>query len=195
MTIEKMKSLLLNEMGWLPEGDGIDRLIAMAETLDLKAKEILIHAGECKHDVYIVKEGILRYADMDGDKERTYVFALPGTVFTSFHSFFKDLPSYFQIDACCPASVYKIRRDDFWEIVKSDKSLMLWMLKYAHAELFYREYKMANIINGDAKERFLTILKDRPEIIRLVPQKIIASYLGVTPEYYSFIKRSVMKNL
>lgn len=57
---------------------------------------------------------------------------------------------------------------------------------------------MKNITNGDAKERFMTILNDRPEIIQLVPQKIIASYLGMTPEYYSYIKRKVMneqKNL
>lgn len=189
---DDFKALLEKEIGWLPEGDGIDRLIEHAEVLKLKSREILIHAGECKPDVYILKEGILRYADMDGDKERTYVFALPGTMFMSRHSFSMNLPSYFQIEACCPVVVYKISRDDFWEIVKSDSRLMLWVLKYAHAELFYLEYKMKNITNGDAKDRFLTILKDRPEIIRLVPQKIIASYLGMTPEYYSYIKRKVM---
>lgn len=134
---DKIKELLRKEIGWLPEGDGIDRLLQCADTLELRPKEILIHAGECSPDVYIVREGILRYADMDGDKERTYVFALPGTVFASRHSFSMDLPSYFQIEACSPSIVYKIDRDEFWSIVKSDSNLMFWILKYAHAELFY----------------------------------------------------------
>lgn len=67
------------------------------------------------------------------------------------------------------------------------------MLHYAYGELFFQEYKNASVINGSARERYKKMLGDRPYIIEKVPQRIIASYLGITPEYFSKLKREYLK--
>ena len=63
-----------------------------------------------------------------------------------------------------------------------------WSLHIAQEELFYQERKNM-VINGNAKERFDAMIKNRPEIMRHVQQKIIASYLGITPQYLCRLKR------
>ena len=63
------------------------------------------------------------------------------------------------------------------------------MLRYAYGELFYQKQKNPAVQNGSARERYQNMFGDRPEIIEKVPQKIIASYLGVTPEYFSRLKK------
>ena len=185
---ENIKHLLNQECEYKLSDTTLDRLLSLAEETSLANKKILIHAGETAPDIYIVKEGIIRFVDMDGDKERTFAFGLPGTMFMSRHSFVKGIPSYFQVEACTPAVVLRIKKKLYWELVENCHEFALWVLHIAYEELFFQEYKN-RIINGSAKERYSGLLKSRPEIIKYVPQKIIASYLGITPQYLSHLRR------
>ena len=190
--MEEMLRLLKAEMGYLPEGNEMQVFLENCESLHLNRNDIVIEAGVLNTNMYIVKEGIIRFSDMNGDKERTFAFALPGTLFMSKYSFFKGLPSYYQVTACCESTLLYTSKQTFYKTINENHNLALWMLSYAYGELFFQEYKNANIQNGSAKERFKSILIDRPQLIRDVPQKILASYLGITPEYFSYLKREYL---
>ncbi|MDE6682901.1 MAG: Crp/Fnr family transcriptional regulator, partial [Muribaculaceae bacterium] len=180
MDREKLKVLLKNELGYLPANDAIDILIDFGQEVPYSRGDIMIGVGEMVPDVFIVESGIIRFVDMNGDRERTFGFALAGTVFMSKHSFVMDLPSYYQVEACCESEVLVIKRDAFRKAINESKDLALWMLDYAYGELFYQEHKNKAIHNGTAAERYRSIYADRPESLEKVPQKGIASYLGVT---------------
>ncbi len=154
----------------------------------LRSGEILINTGEFNSDVFIVVSGIIRFSDMNGESERTYAFGLPGTLFMSKHSFVYGLPSYYQIDACCESTLLCIPAKHYWRMVDESHEFAKWSLHIAQEELFYQERKNM-VINGNAKERFDAMIKNRPEIMRHVQQKIIASYLGITPQYLCRLKR------
>ncbi|MDE6291014.1 MAG: Crp/Fnr family transcriptional regulator [Muribaculaceae bacterium] len=190
--LEEMKRLLKEEVGFLPSGPGLDRLLSRAEWLCVDAKYVVIEMGKTCPDVYILKDGIIRVWDFDGEKERTFGFGLPGTIFESKHSFVMHGPSYYQIETCCPSTILRIPEKDFWETVESDHSFAIFMLHNAYGELYSHEFKESTINNGTAKERFEAMLKYRPVILEKVPQKIIASYLGITSEYFSVLKRRLL---
>ena len=156
--------------------------------MHLRSGEILINAGEYNDNVFVVESGIIRLSDMNGESERTLAFGLPGTMFVSKHSFVKGEPSYYQIDACCETSLMKIPAKHYWKMVKTHHDFAIWALHMAQEELFYQERKNM-VINGNAKDRFNAMLKNRPEIVRCVQQKIIASYLGITPQYLCRLKK------
>lgn len=156
----------------------------------LRSGEILINAGDFNSNVFIVVSGIIRFSDMNGESERTSAFGLPGTLFMSKHSFVKSLPSYYQVDACCETTLLSIPAKHYWLMVKESHEFAEWSLHMAQEELFYQERKNM-VINGNAKERFNAMIKNRPEIMRHVQQKIIASYLGITPQYLCRLKRIV----
>lgn len=189
-TPDDIKTLLHNELGFLPSG--IDHLLSKGKLRRYAKGKVVIECGKRNDNVFIVYNGIVRFVDMNGDRERTFAFALPGTVFFSKHSFVMQLPSYYQVETCCETELLVISRDDFWKAAETSHELALWLLRYAHGELFYQEYKYAAIYNGTAAERYRKMMTDRPSIIENVSQKIIASYLGVTPEYLSKLKREFL---
>lgn len=188
-----IKALLERELGYLPKGSGMDELLDRGESLRFSRGDTVIYAGMRNPDVYIVVSGIVRFIDMNCDHERTFAFALSGTIFTSKHSFVMNRPSHYHVKACCDTELLRISREDFWDVVNTNLELALWMLNYAYAEFFFQEHKNAVLHTGSASDRYRSMLTDRPEIIEKVPQKIIASYLGVTPEYLSKLKRQFLK--
>ena len=191
--IEEMKRLLKEEVGFLPSGPGLDHLLKSAEWLREAAKYVVIEMGKTCPDVYIIRDGIIRVWDFDGEKERTFGFGLPGTIFESKHSFVKHGPSYYQVETCCPSVILRIPEREFWNTVESDPTFAVFMLHNAYGELYSHEFKESTVNNGTARQRFEAMLKYRPVILEKVPQKIIASYLGITSEYFSVLKRKCLK--
>lgn len=191
--VEEMKLLLKEEVGFLPTGPGLDRLLREAKWLHVGARYVVIEMGKTCPDVFIVKDGIIRVWDFDGEKERTFGFGLPGTIFESKHSFVMHGPSYYQVETCCPSVILRIPEREFWNTVQSDHSFAVFMLHNAYGELYSHEFKESTVNNGTARERFEAMIKYRPVILEKVPQKIIASYLGITSEYFSVLKRRLLK--
>ncbi len=191
--IDEMRSLLKDEVGFLPAGPGLDLMLRHADWMRVDAKYVVIEMGKTCPDVFIVKDGIIRVWDFDGEKERTFGFGLPGTIFESKHSFVMHGPSYYQVETCCPSTILRIPEKEFWKTVETDHSFAIFMLHNAYGELYSHEFKESTINNGTAKERFEAMLKYRPVILEKVPQKIIASYLGITSEYFSMLKRRLLK--
>lgn len=191
--INEMKRLLKEEVGFLPESPGLEYALRNAEWKKVDAKYVIIEMGKTCPDVFIVKDGIIRVWDFDGVKERTFGFGLPGTIFESKHSFVMHGPSYYQVETCCPSTIIRIPEKEFWKTVAEDHSFAIFMLHNAYGELYSHEFKESTINNGTARERFEAMLKYRPIILEKVPQKIIASYLGITSEYFSVLKRRLLK--
>ncbi len=187
--IKEMKHLLKEEVGFLPSGSGLDDVLSRAEWMKVGAKHVVIEMGKICPDVFILRDGIVRVWDFDGEKERTFGFGLPGTIFESKHSFVMHGPSYYQAETCCQSVILRITEQEFWNAVEYDHSFAIFMLHNAYGELYSHEFKDSTINNGTAKERFEAMFKYRPVILEKVPQKIIASYLGITSEYFSMLKR------
>lgn len=192
--MDEMKRLLREEVGFLPDGRGLDGMLESGEWIRTEGKQVLVEIGKTCPDVFIVREGIIRVWDYDKDKERTFGFGLPGTIFASKHSFVMNEPSHYQVETCCASVILRIPRQEFWRAVEADHSLALFMLHNAYGELYSHELKNSAIHNGTAKERFIALAEHRPMIMENVPQKIIASYLGITSEYFSMLKREILKD-
>lgn len=191
--MDEMKRLLMEEVGFLPKGPGLDSMLRAGEWIRTSGRQVLVEAGKINPDVFIVREGIIRVWDYDKDKERTFGFGLPGTIFASKHSFVMNEPSHYQVETCCASTILRIPRRIFWDAVKEDHSLALFMLHNAYGELYSHEVKNSTIHNGSAKERFIAMAECRPLLMEMVPQKILASYLGITSEYFSILKRKILK--
>lgn len=192
--LKKLKHLLKEEVGFLPSGPGLDTLLAGTQWMKSGAKHVLIEMGKVCPDVFIVYDGIIRVWDFDGEKERTFGFGLPGTIFESKHSFVMHGASYYQAETCCPSIILRIPEKDFWKAISADHSFAIFMLHNAYGELYSHEFKESTVNNGTAKERFEAMFKYRPAILEKVPQKIIASYLGITSEYFSMLKRKFLSS-
>ena len=192
--MKELKELMKLECDYPVDDHTLDKLLEKAELIKVGPEECIVEAGQFAPDVWIVKKGIIRLVDMDGNRERTSSFALPGTLFMLKHSFVKDLPSYFEMWSCCETELLKVSRKHFKELLKTDLQFTVWMFHYVMEELFFQEKKHSSVSNGTASERFNAICRHRPDLMEKVKQKHLASYLGISPEYFCRLKRKIKKN-
>lgn len=192
--MKELKTLLKNECDMKIEDDVLDLFLSRAESVTVAPLKCFVEAGTYSPYMWIVKSGIIRVVDMNGDKERTIAFGLPGTVFTLKHSFVKGLPSYYELWSCCESELLRVSRKDFDDLMRASHRFAVWMFHLMMEELFYQEKKNSSVANGPAKDRFEALYRHRPEIIEKVQQKDIASYLGISPEYLCRLKRKLIGN-
>lgn len=190
--MKKLKELLAQECSFRLSEKLIDKLLENAEIVKLKKNGILIMEGSIDSNVYILKDGIIRYSYMNGTKEMIFAFAMPGSVMIAMHSFYAHLPAFYQLEACCPSEVLKISPKHYNYLVETSHEFARWALTYSQAQIFYLE-KKDSVVNGDARERFLSLVGKRPEIVKKVQSKYLASYLGITQQYLSRLKAELKK--
>lgn len=186
--MEDIRTLLNAECSYRMKDETMDRFLGLMTELKLKRNQNLIPCGKCDPDVYIVRKGIISASCFDGSKERTHGFALPGSMIVSHYSFYGNEPSFSKFFACCPSSVVRVGKADFDKLVEESHDFAKWVMTMYMLELLYIE-KKRQVVNGDAKEKFASLIINRPEIIENVTSRIIASYIGITPQYLSKLKR------
>lgn len=219
--MESFKKLIALEAKHPLPDKAINCMLDMGTEIRLSAYEPMIDAGEYNPHVYFVKDGLVRGTYMDKNVERTSGFARPGTLLISFHSYYAGEPSCYRFEACCPTTVVRINKADFDNLINTDHQFAIWVMSAHQNQLLYNESKTATL-TGDAKTRLVQLThrleallpETDPkmetemqshtsrvkrqlfgrwrEIFKLVPAKVIASYLGITEQHLSKIKREII---
>ncbi len=182
--------LLNKECSYRMPPEVIDEFISKGELLTLRRGQNVIAAGEVDDNLYLLLEGIMRCWYSDGRQEITLSFGLPGVIVQPMHCYYGSEPSSENYAACCPSTLLKIARKDFDSLVESNHCFAQWNLRLAQCQLYHYEIRRREI-KGDAQARYVALMRHRPEIIRNVSLRIIATYLGITPEYLSAIRAKV----
>lgn len=147
---------------------------------DIKVKkgEVLQQSGELNTKVYFVKSGLLRsYTIDEKGKEHIFMFAPENWIITDNTSV--EIPCELYIDVL-EDSVIKIREKNFEDDKIDVKSLMKRMAVL--------QKRILMLMSSSAIARYEHFVETYPQIIQRVPQKMIASYLGITPEALSKVK-------
>jgi CRP-like cAMP-binding protein len=157
--------------------------------VELKKGELFAEKDKtCRHFAYIA-EGIIRAYDVNDGVEITTCLCSDNTFATSTISFITQTPSNINIQALTAVTLLTIgydklnalyTRSDFW--LRVGKVIMEKEFISLQQELWQRSVRSPD-------EKYLTLLQENPSIIRQVPLKHIASYLRITPETLSRIRK------
>lgn len=174
--------------------EGIDLLKPYLQTKTLKKDEILIHENKRNRNFYLVKEGLVRSFHYEKEVEDTLWFATSGDAFCSMRSYFYNAPGISTTEALMETELFYIEHDELEKLFSQSLELANWGRILAFEEIDALEWKYNQLGNGDAYSRYKAFLKMRPpEIIMQIPQKHIASYLGITPSTLSRIRLRLLK--
>ncbi len=190
--MEEFKKVLAEEASFKLSEETMNCFCALMEEVHLKRYDYMIKSGDMDDNIYIVKEGVIRRTHQDGEKIITNSFAIKGSVLMSWHCYYFNQPSYSQFQACCDTIVMRVPRAKFDELIAGSHEFAQWVLSLAHGTLYYQEFK-SRVIKGDVKERYMSLIKNRPEIIQKVPLGFIASYLGITQSHLSRMRNELAK--
>lgn len=156
-----------------------------------KGQTILLKGGVSKH-IYFVEKGLLRFYTLDEiGKEHILQFAPENWWLTDRNNLCSDEPSEYFIDAY-EESIVVLLNHNFIEkaaAISTEFTAFHERMLQRHIKQLYRRINL--LISTPAKESYLEFLKTYPNIILRVPQWMIASYMGITPEALSRIRKEL----
>ncbi|MCK0134312.1 Crp/Fnr family transcriptional regulator [Arenibacter sp. S6351L] len=168
----------------------IDREGLWITALQLERNQYLKVQGSMDTNLYWVAEGSLRIFVVEENEEHTIRFGYTHNFITALDSFLDEKPSDLYIQALKKTTVKVIDKATFMNFMKSTpENNTTWQLMLEQLVLQQME-RERDILTVSPLERYKRVLKRSPQLFQEIPNKYIASYLRMTPETLSRIKKS-----
>jgi len=160
----------------------------------VKKGELLLRSGEiCKHS-FFVEKGLLRSYTIDQNgKEHIIQFAPEGWIITDRSSSFFNESSEFYIDAIEESEVIFLDEKFFENLSCSSADFAKHNTQALHNHIRNLQNRINLLLGATAKDRYLQFIEMYPDILLRVPQWMVASYLGITPESLSRVRKELVK--
>lgn len=172
---------------------------AKEATSCLKAKTIkkgtvLLSPGDLRSDNYFINEGLLRYFSIDEKgKEHIIQFAPENWMLSDRNSSVFNEASVFYIDAIENTEALIVPSHFFADIQKLLPHILELNIMMLHNSIRFMQKRINMLLSATAEERYLDFIKLYPNLTLRVPQWMIASYLGITPESLSRVRKDLAK--
>ena len=173
-----------------------DEEFELAKTFFIPKKfrrgQFLLYAGEiCKY-VAFVEQGCLRqyYIDAKGE-EHVVQFAIEDWWISDMYSTLTGKPATYNIDALENSEVFLFERSRLDELSETIPQFDKFFRLLLEGAFVAKERRIAASISFSAEEQYLCMQEMYPKIVQRVPQNQIASYLGITPQSLSRIRKEL----
>lgn len=159
----------------------------------LKGEQLLIAGDVCKHTFYVEK-GLLRLYGLDENgKENILQFATENWLVSDRDSVYFKEPSIYYIDALEKTIVVLLDEEFIELLAELTPSFRKNNEKLLHNHIRHLNRRVHLLLGASAKTRYLEFVKMYPDVLLRAPQWMIASYLGITPESLSRIRKDLSK--
>lgn len=173
-----------------PNFASIAFVMAIATSKTIPAGQTYIEQGKVFKKLFWIKKGILRsYYLTDNGEEKTLIFRAEEQFGGVAECIFGNLPSKQNWQAVEDCELLELDYDKLLAITDTDISLTKTRLAFVQNMLLEVMMRLESFVLEKPEERYLTLMTQKPHIVQRVPDKHIASYIGVTPVSLSRIRK------
>jgi len=172
--------------------DDLKKIIDTHEKVEFKKGEIILKEGGIANDYMIIESGLMRsyVYDYDGNDVTTNFF-INDEIVIEVSSLFQRIPTKEYIETLTDCTCYKVDFDTFQDLFHEIEYFRDWGRAWLSQSLFDFKQRSVSIIKDSATDRYLHLVKSKPQIIQQAPLKHIASFLGVTDTSLSRIRKNI----
>ena len=168
----------------------VSYFISLLKEKKVPKKDMILKQGQVCKEISFVQTGILRafYSDKAG-KESTIMFPISDWWITDMYCFINQQPAILNIEAIEDSVLLQLQKEDldklYMKVPKFERFFRILMQNaYIREQL-----RVVETLSLSAEERYNIFLNKYPQVVKQVKQKQIASYLGITPEFLSMMKK------
>lgn len=178
------------------EDEKWNAFVSCFKQINVPSKTTLLQEGETPKKMFLIEKGCIRVWFNNNGTDITTQFFFENNMVSSIESFRKGIPSPVVIETIEPCTLWWIDKTDVDKII--NEMMEIPKLRDLFIDLISnRMYDYMNFfittIKDSPLQRYLKLMKERPEIIQRVAQHYIASYLGITSVHLSRIKSKITR--
>ncbi len=160
----------------------------------IKRRQFILQENDvCKHYTFVAEGCFKKFQVDEKGTEHNLQFAAEGDWLMEIDSFYFEKPSRVYIEAIEPSVIFQINKPNLYHLFtnnpKFDRNFRV-IVENRFVEL---ENRVLQAISSTAEERYLSFIKHYPHLLSRLPNTQIASYLGITPEFLSKVRKDLSK--
>ena len=159
---------------------------------EVAKKELLLSEGEvCRYNYFVLKGCLRLYSVNQDGLENTRYIAFEGKFATSFTSLITGQPAIEYIQSLEKSTVLAITKADFFHLVESEPAVNKIYRHILESAYITTQKRIYDLQGTDSINRLKWLLDQQPNVFNRLSNKIIASYLGITPFTLSRLKTNL----
>ena len=160
----------------------------------LRKRQYLLQEGDvCKYMSFIVKGSGRMYSVSEKGQEHILRFAIENWWLGDYESYNFGIPSPYNIEVLEDSEVLMIDHEGIKELAAKVRAIDLMIREIDKKGAVATQKRIHSSISLSAEERYDNLVKSYPEFLNRFPQSMIASYLGISPETLSRIRKNLLK--
>lgn len=163
------------------------------EKREFPKKHIFLKMGEVENYVSFIEKGEVRLSIPieEEEKELTFGFSFKDEFISAYDSFLTRTPSLYLLETLAPTTLWSINYNDL-QLAYQQTEIGNKIGRFIAERLYLLKSKREqSLLNENPDQRYLNLFKERPNLIKQIPLKYIASYIGVTPQALSRIRKRI----
>lgn len=159
----------------------------------VKKNNYLLRQGDTCKDLVFVQKGCLRLYYLKDDMEVSVWFAFPQSSAIEIYSFISENPSNYFLQAIEDSEVFCLSKTELSKLYDHQPKMQEMMRNFWEDVILNLINRFTALQTDSAEKRYLELLK-KPDYLETIPQKYLASFIGVTPTSLSRIRKQIIKN-
>lgn len=158
----------------------------------LRKRQYLLQEGDVCRYTSFVEKGMLRTFTVDEKgNEPILQFSMEGWWISDLYSFLTDEPSRYNIEALEDCELLLITKENWDVLLEKIPAFERYFRILIQNNLIATQRRLMSSLSETAEEKYTQLINNFPGCIQRVPQHMIASYLGITPETLSRIRSQI----
>jgi len=173
-------------------GGELEIITGQFKKKSIKKNTFLLNKGDTCKDLVFVQKGCLRLYYLKEDIEVSVWFAFPQSSAIEIYSFISGSPSNYFLQAIEDTEVLYLPKRELTKLYSQQPKMQEMMRKFWEDVILNLLERFTALQTDSAEKRYLELLK-KPDYLETIPQKYLASFIGVTPTSLSRIRKQIIK--
>ncbi len=170
----------------------IDFLVESVPVRKVEKNEFLLSEGDVSTEFYFVLEGCIRLFYTNDIEEKTAFFYLENSFVSSYSSFIKQLPAAHNLQSIEESTIAVVSVDAAYKLVEKYPKFEFLARVMMEEELIVYQEIISTFVQLNAEQRYLKLIESNSPLLHRIPQHQLATFLGVTPETLSRIRKRIV---
>lgn len=152
---------------------------------------LILKEGQQENYLSFIDRGMIRFYIPGMDNDLTFGFSFEGEFTSGYDSFLTRTDSLYAIEALTNTTLWRITYDDL-QTIYNTTNMGNVIGRFFSERLFLLKFKRElSLLRDTAEQRYMKLFEERPNLIQYIPLKYICSYIGITPQALSRIRKRI----